>query len=270
MSRLDIAAGGLTYPGAGAALRVHWPRGITDGSDATGVDKFGGQDLNGFSVTAYAGGTEATEVTQGAAAVNFKSTNGPTGYGVNYARTLSWFTERTGPNVADWNCWSWKATVAFSAAAGALAGDCGLQIWCGNHTTVNGDGTDTSAGVKFGPTDTGVIALQARRADAGALTVNTAVAAGLTPTLTNFNTYELQIITGSNSSDPQLIALINSVVVVGPVSWTAAAGLLPPPNAVAGNFGYRVALTNRGAGSVASMWVFSATLTAASNAAALV
>lgn len=264
MSRVDIAAGGISFPGAGAALRVHWLIGYTDAGNV-GTAKFGAQDVGGFSMTSYGGGTFAPAVTAGAAGISFPSVGAALGYGVNWNKRIGWFTERTGPVTADWSCWSFRATIAFTAPTGAVGGDVGLVLWCGNQTSMNGTGADTNAGVRFGPSNVGEVRLQARQANAGALTVNTAVAASLTPDLTKFNTYEIRVVSGSNASDPVLSCLINGVKVISNVSWTAAAGLLPPPNAVAGQVGYISTLVNRSATVVANMVTSEYVITAAQS-----
>lgn len=256
--------------GAASVLRSRWPRGITDGGDATAVDKFGTADVNNYSITAYAGGTQQTLVVNGVAAVDFKATATPTGFGVAYSRRLSWFTERSGGKLYDgWTCWSFRATLQFDNPPGVITGDCGIVLACGNNNSVNGDGISTNPGVIFGPNNADNITLRARRVNGGAQTVTDVVAAALTPTLTKFNTYDLRIVSGSASSDPVLYGLINGVVVTPRIPWTAAAALLPPPNAVAGNFGYTLAAINRGGGGVPNMYVHELLLTAAQSEADL-
>jgi len=266
MARFSQGTGNVQVTGAAATLRVRWPRGIVDGGDNTGVAKFGPQELNGFTTTSFAGGTQATDVAAGAAAINFKSTAGPTGFGVAYSRRLSWFTERAGGPVLDgWSCFSFRITVAYDNPAGVIAGDLGIIITCGNQNDVNGDGVTTHAGVIFGPNNVSTITLRARQANAGAQTVTDNVSVANTPDITKFNTYDVRVIGGSNTSDPVLFGLINNVVVTPRRAWTAAAALLPPPNAVVGNFGYQFAAVNRAGGGVANMRVHEVLLTAAQS-----
>lgn len=271
MARFSQGVGNVQVTGAAATLRVRWPRGITDGGDTTGIAKFGPQEINGFTQTSFAAGTQATDVAAGAAAVNFKSAlgggapNSP-GIGLGYSRRLSWFTERPGGPLLDgWTCFSFRLTVAYDNPAGVIAGDLGIVLTCGNQNSVNADGLGANAGVIFGPNNVSTITLRARRANAGAQTVTDNVAAGSTPDITKFNTYDLRIVSGSNTSDPVLFGLINGVVVTPRRAWTAAAALLPPPNAVAGNFGYQFWVLNRSAGGVANMHIHEILLTAAQS-----
>ena len=268
--QLPALAPNTLVTGAASTLRVRYPRGITDGGDGTGIAKFGPQELNGYTITAYAGGTQQTLVTKGVAAVDMKSTIAPAGFGINYGRRLSWYTERPGGPVLDgWACWGLRLTAAFTNPGGVIPGDLGIVIWCGNGTQVNGDGLSTAPGVIFGPNNANNITLRARRVNAGPQTVTDVVPAGNTPDLTKFNTYELRIVTGSPSSDPQLFGLINGRVVTGRHLWTAAAAVLPPPDAIAGNYGYVFAVVNRAAGGVPNMYVKEVLLTAAQSEADL-
>lgn len=271
MSRLSLGVGNTQINGAGAALQARWPRGITDGGDATAPAKFGAQEYNGFGLIAYGGPGQQTLISAGAAAVDFQSTAGAPGggFGVQYAKTLSWYTERTGGSLLDgWSCWSIRSTFASDNPAGAFQMDCGLFITAPNQNQVLGNGVvQTLPGVVFGPANAQHIALRARAVNGAALTVNDGVAAGLTPDITKYNTYELQIFSGSAASDPVLIALINGVQVLGPYAWTAAAALLPGPGAIAGWPGYKAGVVNNANANVANLYVHELCLTAGQTAA---
>jgi len=267
MARFSQGTGNVQVTGAASTLRVRWPRGETL-LDAVGASKFGPQDTNGFQLTSLGGGASAGAVHAGVACNNFPSAIGAgapntVGVQVAYNNRLTWYTERTGGPVLDgWACWGLRLTVAYDNPAGVIAGDLGIMVTCGNQTVVNADGLSTLPGLLFGPNNANVITLRARAVNAGPQTVTANVALA---TMAQFHTYELRMVSGSNTSDPVLFGLIDNVVVTPRIAWTAAAALLPPPNAIAGNYGYNFAVINHSGGGVANMYIKDVMVTAAQS-----
>lgn len=241
--RLDTAIANTAIPGAGASLRLRWP-GVLNGLVTLGA-KFGTGVAN---YSAGNGGSFSTGLIlyKGMACWQYGSNN--SAWSWSGVSNFSWMTERpTVPLTLDHNCYSMRMNAAF-VTAGPLTGDYGLLIGCGgnlNNGQMNHFGAATNAGVCFGPTDVGTISLRARATNAGALTLNEVITTGFDTT--QWHTYELQIVTGSPSTDPVLFGLIDGVVVTPRVPWTAAAGLLPNPQQGQGSapFGYTFGWTNQ-------------------------
>ena len=274
MSLHPTIAANVEIPGAGAVLRQEWPS--TQSNVSTGsAAKFGISPLNPLS--SLGGVSPAQTLYGGAACAQFPSAAADTYSGLTFATNISFYTERTGGAVLDsWSCWSLKLTAAFPALAADIDMDVGIVLGCGgtsslNYGAVNGPGTLTQAGLIFGPTGNGHIALRARAVIGGAETISEQVAAALTPDLTKFNTFEVQFITGSASTDPVVFGLVNGVVVTARYALTAAAGLFPNPLQGSGSnkWGYSYNFLNRSAGNYANVYMKKARLTAAQNAAAL-
>ena len=241
---MGLRPGAITAPrvvapaGAAASLRVHWPEDVTN-LTATGIMKFGGQAVDGFTLTTGGAGTITTVVANGAAAVALNSPGvGDTAL-VSYNRRASWFTEQPPASIIDGeSCWAMRAALLWGAIGGAVAGDIGLMISLNGLRQVNADGAGNAAGVIFGPTGPGALTLRARAVHGGPLTVNYTVPALLAPNLTRWATYELRIVSGVGAADPYLVGLVNGQPVTPRYSWTAAAAALPAPNAEAGWNGY--------------------------------
>jgi hypothetical protein len=147
-------------------------------------------------------------------------------------------------------CWRLIAVCAFPLLAGPLnpaTADLGLELLPGNVDSMN-QGANRP-GIMFGPTDNGVFSLRARPGFGPAYTVNTPVPAGQTPSLADYNMYELRIIGASNAGPAQLKVFINSRQVLPAVLFGVGAGLLPSENASGGGFNsYRFYVTNSPSG----------------------
>lgn len=269
----DSAVGLSSVPGAAATIRKRWPHSITDPGGANSVAHLGAQTLDGWTVTAYAGGTNTTiGNVAGSVAIGFNSAAAGVGFGVADASRYTWFTERTGgPVVDEWSCYEARCTMQVPNLAGANALDAGLAIFCGNTNQVL---KATNPGVILYFSNAQQMKLASRLVAAGALVMNDTIAFPAGFDITQWHTYALRVVTGSNSTDPVLTVLIDgSVVTAGAqaqrISWTNAAGLLPANNAVAGQVGYTFSILNTSDGNVASLRFRDFTVTVAQSEAAL-
>ena len=226
MARISQAVAQVNVSGAASRVRIYFPLDLGTTASANNVDaKFGPQPQSGVSTTG-SGGSSATPVYGGASCIEYLASLVNDVQNVKASRKTSWLTERSGGTLTDeYSCFSLRATLAWDVLPANAASDIGLFIVCGNlnNHIISGP----NAGVVFGPTSAATVGLRAYKA---ALTVNEVVAAGSTPDLTKWNTFEIRCISGSPSADPVLFGLINGQVVTAEYSWTAAAALLPPPN----------------------------------------
>lgn len=267
-------AANVQIPGVGASLRQRWPTTQTN-VGASNMAKFGASPVQ--SMTNYGAGPVLQALFAGAACASLGSTGAGNYSGRTFNTNISFFTERVGGPVLDeWSCWSLRLAAAYPALAVAIDMDVGIVLGCGGtsssiYQTVNGEGATLDPGLIFGPIGNGRVGLRARATAGGALTINETVALALTPDLTKFNTYEVQFITGSDSTDPVLFGLINGQVVTGRYALTAAAGLFPGPASGSGTnmWGYSFNFGNRTGGVYPLVYYKEAVLTAAISAAFL-
>lgn len=266
--RTDQAIANVAVRGAGSRLRVYWP--MRQNNATYGIDKFGASDQSGFGFGG--GGTGNSEALyNGALAIRMQSSSTPDGNWVQWNQ-ISPFVERTGGAVIDEGaCVSLRVTVAYGGIAGGpvpLTFDTGLYV---SDFLQNGKPFNTaSAGIEFGVIDTASVSLRSwANNGGGAPQVNEVVAAGLTPDVTLYNTYELQFISGSATSDPVMFGLINGVKVTNEYALTSAAGLVPRPNNNSGNPGYVVGFTNYSNGILQSAYVHEFCITIAATQADL-
>lgn len=236
MSRFSGAIEQVSITGAASRIRLYWPSDPNSPSAAVTISKYDRQPLTTITQTASGGSLTAAIVYSGADCIEQVIAAGGNLQWLKLTRNMSLFTERTAGMVNDeYSCFSIRATLAWDNIANASISDIGLAMFCGNLNNQLFSAAPKNSGITFGPTDIATIALRAMKG--GATTVNEVVAAGLTPTLTNWNTFELRCVSGSPTSDPVMFGLINGQPVTQKYSWTAAVGLLPPPN-VYGQHGY--------------------------------
>lgn len=261
--RSDNAVGLAQVTGAACSLRLRWPQDNGGGGGNNGVAHLGTTPTQQFTVTSFAAGTEQQTLFQGCSSTAFQSTAAAgNGFGIFWSGRASWFTEQVGgPLVNDFCCWSIRATIAYDAPGGASLLDHGIFIFAGSNNTMFS--AAPNAGIQLGCTGPAEFRMRAVRQNGGAVTVNDVVAAGLTPNPALYNTLELRVISGSNTQDPVVFGLINNVVVTPRRSWTAVAGILPPPNIVAGQLGYQLGVINISSGNFPNMHVHEIVVSAA-------
>lgn len=144
------------------------------------------------------------------------------------------------------------AITAFPALGGALGAtaEVGLELLPGNVASMNSGAT--RPGVSFGPIDAaGTIALRVRKAFAGAYTLDRQ----LTPAqmgvvdITNWNIWELRLVSADSHGAGQLKAFINGRQFGASVDCSAAAGIMFALDAAGGGFiGFHWHLINSNTG----------------------
>jgi hypothetical protein len=267
MARSDNAVGLTQVTGAAAAIRERWPQ--DDGSYAgvTAISHLGTVPALNFAHVSYAGGVEVTSIFAGANSDGFQSTVAAgNGVGVFWGGRAAWFTELTGgPLVNECACWSLRATIAYDPFGAQSFLDQGIVVLAGNNNSMFANGTN-KAGIQFGATNTAEVRFRAIAVQGGAVTVNSIVNAAVTPLTGLYNTYEIRIISGSNSLLPQAFGVLNGQIVTPRFSFGVAAGLLPGPAAEGGGFtGYTLGVLNISNANVPTMHVQELVVTAAQS-----
>lgn len=260
-------------PGAAATIRKRWPHSITDPGGANASGHLGPQTQDGWTVTAYAGGTNTTIANVvGSVAIGFNSAGGGVGFGVADAARYTWYTERTGGAVTDeWCCYEVRCVMQVPNLGGANNLDCGLNIYCGGTNQVL---KTTNPGVSLRFSNAQEMKLASRLVAAGALVIDAVVGLPGGFDITQWHSYAFRVVSGSPSSDPVLYMLIDGNVVSAAgqparIPWTAAAGLLPQNNAVAGQVGFNFGIINLSDGNVPSLRFRDMTVTVAQSEQAL-
>lgn len=226
MSRFSQGIGSANLPGVPSRMRVYWPDDLSSNSAGSFASKYGPQPNSSINQVSSGGSLTASIVYAGVECEEQIVTLLNTYQWLKLNHAVSWFTERVGGTLVDeYSCFSLRATLSWDAITTPSISDIGLAIFAGTANNLLQAAIPPNSGVVFGPTDLTHIAL--RGAVGGVQTVNQVVAAGLTPTLTGWNTFEIRCISGSPNTDPFIYGLINGQVVTTKVPWTAAAGLLP-------------------------------------------
>ena len=208
-------------------------------ADATAVARGGAAAAQ--NMTNASSGTSAVDIHADGGAAATRFTPGTGGHIFKFNDRISFLTERPGGDLKAWNsCWEVRAVFRFDNPTGAVLGDTGVLIGVSTVGYMDTDGATSAAGVKFGPSlGPGALRLRARAINGGAYSVDELVLPSKTPDLTKYNTYALRVVSGLGEQDPYLVGLVNGNEVTDRYPWTAAAAVLPQPDAVsAANVGY--------------------------------
>jgi hypothetical protein len=251
-SRANLGA--APVPGVARLTHRFWPtpgQSANDGSafDANGNARQGNAGVAFMTLVVNATGTGVFQFNQGTTSFRLRSAAAADDAAINPTFYLIPLIDALpiGGTVVGNPMQSYRVGVvaSYPALPGALAAnaDLGLQFLSAPAVQFNA-GAGNHAGIMFGPTNTNVLTLQARRVDGGPITFTQNIAP--TPTMTNYNFYELQITGAVGGAPAQLFAFVNGIQVAGPVAFGAAAGLLPDLNAnVPGTGGcFRVYIRN--------------------------
>lgn len=261
MGRIDIAIASAQIAGAATVWRQRWPRrgdAFTDGNNIQ--NKFNNAGAAGMSGSALGAGTLVAAIRNNSPCGDLTSSAVGNGFRLQYDCPMTWLIERPGGQVtADFQCWSIRATLSFDISA-ATGQDCGITVLPGN----NGDMNVTSlAGVQLRVSDANQVKFQARRVNAGALTVDETVSASLTPDLADFNTFEVRAIGARSNRDAYVQGFINGIPVTQKYNWDNASALLPLFNASGGGFNFfNAGISNKTSGNVPHLYVLEMVLSA--------
>jgi len=173
-------------------IGTYWTVTDTGGPPATR----GGTVYKGRSAWAIT----ASNVTGTQCSPNFTGTNRPLTMPFQSLKGTSDLTDAD-----DLACWSFAAILAYDAIPGAITGDIGLVLGVGTRSNIRG--APTFAGVCFGPSNTGVMSVFIRQADAGAVTFNQPTP--FQPTQTEYNKYEIRLVSPVGNAEACMKFFIN-------------------------------------------------------------
>ncbi len=286
LSVAGIPGGSAPIFGAAATIRVIYPTrdiALVSSDDTYHAGKGdwqrqGSAALEGFAAISTGTVTGAVQY-KGALCVSLNSTAAGNGAALRINLGPYYRTEReAAPLTNDTACWSFRYLLAYDNPAGPLGKwDCGIGFQSGQGTgsgvwnSTTGNALAQRAGIGFYVTDAQTLSVRARRLNASgdALSIDDVVPLAAGFDITEWHSYDWQIITGMTGADPYIQGFIDGIPATKQYPLTAADGRVPNCFTGDGAAAFAPFLTNNSNAVLPKIYFRQLVITAARNQADL-